>query len=148
MISRCIGLFRRVKIIFLPTRCRGFGLVLELGPQKCPKRAILELVDRFSGQGGRSSKIRPNARWTPRSTTIAPGTMIQTLSATLGDVCDLGQSLNRCSNRFLVRRCCSGRWTMFGRIFDDRPPWPENRSTSSKIMALFGHFWGHNSRTK
>ena len=35
----------------------------------------------------------------------------------------------------------------FGRIFDDRPPWPENRSTSSK-MALFGHFWGPNSRTK
>ena len=29
----------------------------------------------------------------------------------------------------------------------DRPPWPENRSTSSK-MALFGHFWGPNSRTK
>ena len=147
MISRCIGLVRRVKIFFSPTRCRGFGLVLELGPQKCPKKTILELVDRFSDQGGRSSKIRPNARWTPRSTTIAPGTMIRMLSATLGDVCDLGQSLNRCSNCFLVRRCCSGRRTMLGRIFDDRPPWPENRSTSSK-MTLLGPFWGPNSRTK
>ena len=127
--------------------CTFFDYFLGFGPKKGPQRAILALVERFSGQGGRSSKIRPNARWTPRSTTIAPGTMIRMLSATLGDVCDLGQSLNRCSNRFLVRRCCSGRRTMFGRIFDDRPPWPENRSTSSK-MALLGHFWGPNSRTK
>ena len=121
--------------------CTFFDYFLGFGPKKGPQRAILALVERFSGQGGRSSKIRPNARWTPRSTTIAPGTMIQTLSATLGDVCDLGRSLTRCSSRFLVRRCCSGRRTMFGRIFDDRPPWPENRSTSPK-MALLGHFWG------
>ena len=120
-------------------------MVLELGPKKGHFGTLLSID--FAGQGGRSSKIPPNARWTPRSTTIAPGIMIRMLSATLGDVCDLGQSLNRCSNRFLVRRCYSGRRTMFGRIFDDRPPWPENRSTSSK-MALFGHFWGPNSRTK
>ena len=30
-ISRCIGSVRGTKIIFLPTRCRGFGLVVELG---------------------------------------------------------------------------------------------------------------------
>ena len=117
--------------------CTFFDYFLAFGPKKGPQRAILALVERFSGQGGRSSKIRPNARWTPRSTTIAPGTMIRMLSAMLGDVCDLGQSLNRCSNRFLVRRCCSGRRTMFGRIFDDRPPWPENRSTKRQNDA----FW-------
>ena len=39
-ISRCIGLVRRIKIIFLPIRCRGFGLLLELGPRGAPKSAI------------------------------------------------------------------------------------------------------------
>ena len=39
-ISRCIGLVRRIKIIFLPTRCRGFCLVVELGPQGALKSAI------------------------------------------------------------------------------------------------------------
>ena len=30
----------RIKIIFLPIRCRGFGLLLELGPRGAPKSAI------------------------------------------------------------------------------------------------------------
>ena len=33
MIIRCVDLLRRTKIIFLPTRCRGFCLVVELGRQ-------------------------------------------------------------------------------------------------------------------
>ena len=147
MISRCIGLVSRVEIIFSPTRCRGFGLVLELGPQKCPKRAILELVDRFSGQGGRSSKMRPNIVQRPEQHRRTRKRLLHLFS-------DCPRSHTSPSVALSIRIIVPGAMVVecgahraFGRIFDDRPPWPENRSTSSK-MALFGHFWGPNSRTK
>ena len=145
MISRCIGLVWGTKIIFLPTRCRGFGLVLELGPQKCPKRAILELVDRFSGQGGRSSKMRPNIVRRPEQHRRTRKRLLHLFS-------DYPRSHTSPSVALSTRIIVPGAMVVergvhraFGRIFDDRPPWPENRSTSSK-MALFGHFWGPNSR--
>ena len=40
--------------------CTFFDYFLGFGPKKGPQRAILALVERFSGQGGRSSKMRPN----------------------------------------------------------------------------------------
>ena len=92
-----------------------------------------------------ASKMRPKARWTPRSTTTAPDKMVRMPSAALGDVCDLGRSPNRCSNRSLVRQRRSERRMMCGRIFDacdgDRPPWPKNRSTK-RPNGLFGALLG------
>ena len=38
VIIRCVDLFRRTQIKFLPTRCRTFGLVVELGAQMGAKR--------------------------------------------------------------------------------------------------------------
>ena len=145
MVYRCIGLVRRVKIIFLPTRCRGFGLVLELGPQKCPKRAILELVDRFSGQGGRSSKMRPNIVRRPEQHRRTRKRLLHLFS-------DCPRSHTSPSVALSIRIIVPGAMVVecgahraFGRIFDDRPPWPENRSTSAK-MALWGPFLGPKPR--
>ena len=76
---------------FLTDQMSRFWLGSGVRAPKVPKKGHFGTLSiDFAGQGGRSSKIPPNARWTPRSTTIAPGTMIRMLSATLGDVCDLG----------------------------------------------------------
>ena len=43
-ISRCIGLVRRIKIIFLPTRCRGFWLTSVVrAPGSAQKRHLRRL---------------------------------------------------------------------------------------------------------
>ena len=143
MISRCIGLVRRVKIIFLPTRCRGFGLVLELGPQKCPKRAILELVDRFSGQGGRSSKMRPNIVQRPEQHRRTRKRLLHLFSDCPRSHTSPSVAL---SIRIILSGCGGGArrppgfWAHF-RDGGDRPPWPENRSTTRQNDHL-GALWG------
>ena len=141
VVSRCISLVRGTKIIFLPTRCRGFGFVLELGPKKCPKSVILALCRSIFRPRWPIIKNAPKARWTPCSNTTALDTTVRVLSAAPGGVCDLARSLNMRCDHPLVRQRRSVRRTMFGCIFDDRPPWPENRSTKRQngpFGALLG----------
>ena len=127
--------------------CTFFDYFLGFGPKKGPQRAILALVERFSGQGGRSSKMRPNIVQRPEQHRRTRKRLLHLFS-------DCPRSHTSPSVALSIRIIVPGAMVVergvhraFGRIFDDRPPWPENRSTSSK-MALFGHFWGPNSRTK
>ena len=53
-ISRCIGLVRRIKIIFLPTRCRGFG-----SPGNFPGTSVIRAPGRRQKRHGRLHRRCP-----------------------------------------------------------------------------------------
>ena len=53
VVSPCIGLVRRVKIIFALTRCRGFGLGLAITHQKCAQKP----------GGRRAPPPQPRIKW-------------------------------------------------------------------------------------
>ena len=59
VIIRCVDLFRRTQIKFLPTRCRTFGLVVELGAQMGAKRGpgALLSIDFRPPWGGSAASI-------------------------------------------------------------------------------------------
>ena len=125
--------------------CTFFDYFLGFGPKKCPQRAILALVERFSGQGGRSSKMRPNIVRRPEEHRRTRKRLLHLFSDCLRSHTSPSVAL---SIRIIVPGAMvveRGVHRAFGGIFDDRPPWPENRSTSAK-MALWGPFLGPKPR--
>ena len=140
MISQCIGLVRKVIIIFLPTRCRGFGLVLELGPQKGPKRVILTLCRSIfrprwpiaikskkcaqKPGGRRAPPPQPRIKWygclAPRSVMYIISGDRQTGAAIAPLSASAGLSAGWCVDAFLMR---DGD-TMAEKSIDKAPKWP------------------------